>query len=257
MQKLLTVGVLVLLSGCSSLNPFPTEMPAQLRAAYDSTNELNTLPNPKGKIPVSVYSFRDQTGQYKPQGNVSSFSTAVTQGATSVLVQALSDSNWFNPMEREGLQNLITERKIINKSNSKNGGGHKLPALQTASIILEGGIIGYDTNVRTGGVGAEYFGIGASELYREDQISIYLRAVDVRTGRILLSVSTNKRVLSQEASAGLFRYTSYKRLAEAEIGYSTNEPMQRCVTQAIEKALASLILKGIKKGVWQAQTPLK
>ena len=35
----------------------------------------------------------------------------------------------------------------------------------------------------------EYFGIGASELYREDAISIYLRAVDVRTGQVLLSCS--------------------------------------------------------------------
>ena len=252
-RKIYAIISIAMLSGCSVFNPLPSVTPAQTMIDYDSTAELMSLPKPKGKISVSVYSFRDQTGQYKPQGNVSSFSTAVTQGATSILVQALSDSDWFAPVEREGLQNIITERKIINRAYAKSGGKKKLPSLKTASIILEGGIIGYDTNIRTGGACLEYFGIGASELFREDQISVYLRAVDVRTGRILLSVSTNKRVLSQEMSAGFFRYISYKKLAEAEIGYSTNEPMQQCVTQAIEKALSSLIIKGIKKGVWRTE----
>ena len=255
--KLLIGCTVVLLGGCSAFNPLPAVTPAQLNTPTETAIELMSLPKPKGKIPVSVYSFRDQTGQYKPQAGVSSFSTAVTQRATSILIQALSDSDWFSPVEREGLQNIITERKIINKSyaiNAVNGVRKKLPTLKTASIILEGGIIGYDTNIRAGGAGMEYFGIGAAELFREDQISVYLRAVDVRTGRILLSVSTNKRVLSQEMSAGLFRYVSYKKLAEAEIGYSTNEPMQQCVTQAIEKALTSLILKGIDKGVWHSKT---
>ncbi|MFP3353905.1 CsgG/HfaB family protein, partial [Pseudoalteromonas sp. SIMBA_153] len=114
----------------------------------------------------------DQTGQYKPQANVSSFSTAVTQGATSMLTQMLLESGWFLPMERENLQNLLTERKIHNSSKNK-----ELPPLSEARLLLEGGIISYDTNVSTGGIGAEYFGIGASELYREDQVSVYLRAV--------------------------------------------------------------------------------
>lgn len=50
--------------------------------------------------------------------------------------------------------------------------------------------------------------------------------------------------------AGLFRYTSLNRLAEAEIGFTTNEPVQFCVLQAIELAVAELIDKGIKQGYW-------
>ncbi len=100
----------------------------------------------------------------------------------------------------------------------------------------------------------EYFGIGASELYREDVISIYMRAVDVRTGQVLLSVASSKKVLSMEVRAGFFRYVSYKRLAEAEAGFSDNEPMHICVTQAIEKALTLMVQQGIEKGVWSAAT---
>ncbi len=256
MKKIIIVPLLCLLSACSALdsasNLFPPEQSLAIKVLpLESFKELKALPKPRGEIPVSVYAFRDQTGQYKPQSNVSSFSTAVTQGATSILMQALSDSDWFLPVEREGLQNVLTERKITRASN-KNKENVELPPLTTAKILLEGGIISYDSNTKTGGFGAEYFGIGASELYREDQITIYMRAVDVRTGQVLVSVSTNKKILSQEVRAGFFRYISFKRLAEAEGGFSENEPMHVCVQQAIEKAINELVLKGIDKKVWRA-----
>ncbi len=217
----------------------------------NETSVLSNLPKADGQIPVAVYSFRDQTGQYKPQANVSSFSTAVTQGANSILMQALHDSGWFRVVEREGLQSILTERKIRRAAGEKYN-LPELPPLQTANIILEGGIISYDANVKTGGFGAEYFGLGGSELFREDSISIYLRAVDVRTGQVLLSVATSKKVLSKEVHAGLYRFLSYKRLAELETGYTENEPMHICVTKAIEKALSDLIAKGIEQKIWKA-----
>jgi curli production assembly/transport component CsgG len=258
MKYIITIIFILSASACSSINNLipPEQSPAVKIIETEAFSELKSLPKPRGIIPVSVYSFRDQTGQYKPQANVSSFSTAVTQGATSILMQALSDSSWFLPVEREGLQNVLTERKIIRAAmqSDENNKGKKLPPLTTAKIIIEGGIISYDSNIKTGGFGAEYFGISASELYREDLISIYMRAVDVRTGQVLISVSTSKKVLSTEVRAGFFRYISFKRLAEAEAGYTTNEPMHICVKQTIEKAITELIQKGRDKGVWKAQT---
>lgn len=242
------------LAACSHLGylvPPDTKLPIKVEAS-ESFKELKALPKPKGAIPVSVYAFRDQTGQYKPQANVSSFSTAVTQGATSILMQALSDSQWFLPVEREGLQNIITERKITRAALQSNKANDDLPPLTTAKILLEGGVISYDSNTTTGGFGAEYFGIGSSELYREDTISVYMRAVDVRTGQVLVSVATSKTVLSKEIRAGFFRYISFKRLAEAEGGYTTNEPMHLCVKQTIEKAITELVQKGIKRRIWHA-----
>jgi len=258
MKKLIVVSLFLVLSGCSTISNLipPDEALAIKITPSEAFKELKGLPKPKGRIPVAVYSFRDQTGQYKPQANVSSFSTAVTQGATSILMQALSDSDWFLPVEREGLQNILTERKIIRASlqnNKKESEDVKdLPPLTTSKLLIEGGIISYDSNIKTGGFGAEYFGIGASELYREDLISVYMRAIDVRSGQVLVSVSTSKKVLSKEVRAGFFRYVSFKRLAEAEGGYTTNEPMHLCVTQTIEKAITELIRKGIDRKVWRA-----
>ncbi|WP_025821062.1 CsgG/HfaB family protein [Shewanella marina] len=248
-MRLIFSGIIaLLLSGCSLVpKPDLNISAAEVNPISATMRQLAQQPGPKYPIPVSVYSFRDQTGQYKPQANVSSFSTAVTQGATSMLVQTLLDSKWFTPLEREGLQNLLTERKISQKQQVN---GNNVPSLTHARLLLEGGIISYESNISTGGSGVEYYGIGASELYREDQVTIYLRAVDVHTGKVLLSVNTSKRVFSQEMRAGLFRYTSLNRLAEAEIGFSTNEPVQYCVLQAIELAVAELIEKGISQGFW-------
>jgi curli biogenesis system outer membrane secretion channel CsgG len=265
MKKLAIKTVLILSvigasTGCSNLTQVlpPDIKIAQTLEKTDTFSELQTLPTPMGSIPVSVYSFRDQTGQYKPIANVSSFSTAVTQGASAILVQALNETDWFIPVEREGLQNILTERKIIRAAQDTNKEkSNQLPPLKTAKILIEGGIISYDSNTKTGGLGAEYFGISTSQLYREDVISIYMRAVDVRTGVVLTSVATTKTVLSHEVRAGLFRFVSYKRLAEAEAGYTNNEPMHICVKQAIEKALVNLIKSGIKKGIWASKVPSK
>ena len=252
-MRILFVTVAVLLSSCSLLpKPDMNISPASIDSTSTVMQQLQQAGKPRSPIPVSVYAFRDQTGQYKPQANVSSFSTAVTQGATSMLTQVLLDSGWFSPLEREGLQNLLTERKI-HGSNKKSA---ELPPLKEARLLFEGGIIGYETNLSTGGIGAEYFGIGASELYREDQVTVYLRVIDVYTGQVLMSVSSNKKVFSQELRAGLFRYVSLNRLAEAEGGYSTNEPVQYCVKQAIETAVAALIAQGQDRGFWRAEDQL-
>lgn len=250
--SMMTVAIFAVVSGCAG--PQRTTITrAKLGYKTYSHQMLVSLPKPKGKIVTAVYNFRDQTGQYKYHPTSSNFSTAVTQGATSMLVQALKESGWFIPVEREGFNNLLTERKIIRAG--LNGDESSLPKLLPAPMIMEGGIISYETNVSTGGLGAKYFGVGGSALYQKDQVAIYLRAVDVNRGEIIESVSTTKSILSQEVDFGVFRFVDYKRLLEAEIGYSKNEPVQLCVLDAIEKALVSLIVEGILNNRWEPADP--
>jgi curli production assembly/transport component CsgG len=248
------------LAGCTSLlGPAPTIWNGPvLTPASDTTRDLVRLPPPKGKIVASVYGFRDQTGQYKPAPD-SSFSTAVTQGAGAMLVKALADSNWFIPVEREGLQNLLTERRIVRALDTRPA-PQKPPAdtlsgLLPASVLFEGGIIAYEQDVRTGGMGARYFGLGASDQYRTDQVTVNLRAVDIRSGRILIAVSTTKTVYSYKLSADLFRFIEFKRLLEAETGFTTNEPAQLCVRDAIEAAVIHLIIQGARENHWELNNP--
>jgi len=245
----LALGMLAL-AGCASHPPSELSGPAQLTPASQSTRDLLHLPEPTGKIVVGVYGFRDQTGQYKPSPD-SSFSTAVTQGAASMLVKALRDSNWFIPVERENLQNLLTERKIIRALETpQDKAAVQIPALMPATVIIEGGILAYESNVRTGGAGARYLGIGLSTQYRVDQVSVNLRTVDIRTGQILNSVSTSKTIYSHQLSTGVFQFVSFKKLLELELGYTRNEPAQLCVKEAIEAGVVHLIVQGLKDRAW-------
>lgn len=224
--------------------------------------DLISLPEPEKKIPVAVYKFRDQTGQYKPPTTSTNFSTAVTQGATSILIKALEDSGWFIPVEREGLANLLQERKIAlqmsqqyNDTQIKDMALKVLHPLVFAGVMFEGGIIGYDTNIVSGGIGAKYFGAGGAAQYRVDRVTIYLRAVSVKNGVILKTVQTTKVILSQQLSLGIFRFVRLNRLLEAEAGYATNEPVEMAIQEAIEKAVYDMIIEGVKIGMWKPKDP--
>ena len=231
---------------------------ARLGANSRAYEEMKLLPEPNEPVVVAVYKFRDQTGQYKASEIGANWSTAVTQGATSILLESLEESGWFIPIEREGLSNLLNERKIIRSSRANYNGQNPdenqlLPPLLFAGIILEGGIISYESNVLTGGAGLRYFGAGASGQYREDRVSIFLRAVSTSNGRILKTIHTSKTILSQKLDAGLFRYVSLRRLLEAEVGFTFNEPSGIAVQEAIDKAVHAMIIEGILDDLWQVK----
>ncbi|MBT0608274.1 CsgG/HfaB family protein [Aequorivita echinoideorum] len=219
---------------------------------------LQEFPLPIEPVVVGVYNFKDQTGQYKSVENGSTFSTAVSQGATTMLVKALEDSKWFTPIERENLGNLLNERNIIRTTREEyrknnNPNEPNLPPLLYAGVLLEGGIISYDSNIVTGGLGARYFGVGGSTQYREDRITVYLRAVSTSNGKILKTVYVSKTILSQAVNASLFRYVNFQRLLEVETGFTKNEPVQLAMKDAIEKSVEALIIEGIEDKLWSTK----
>lgn len=260
--------LIVILSGCNALMKAPTEKEdSTLGEVTPYTKKLRALPNPQEKIVVAVYKFKDQTGQYKPSEYNSNWSTAIPQGTTSILLKALEDSKWFTTIERENISDLLNERQIIKSTRQEyaayqspedqKANNQILPPLLFAGIIIEGGIVSYDSNVMTGGAGARYFGIGGSTEYRQDRISVYLRAVSTNNGKILKTVYTTKTILSQAMSGSFFRYVDLERLLEAEVGVTRNEPVHLAVKEAIEKAVYDLILEGAKDNLWQVEQESK
>ncbi len=240
------------LSGCSSVYWQPMQhRAARIGETTPGGSILDSLPEPKEQLITAVYQFRDQTGQYKPVEGGSSFSTAVTQGAATVLVKVLEDSKWFAPIERENIGNLLNERKIVRSTRQQYGLNEELPALLYAGVMLEGGIISYDANVITGGAGLRYFGTGGSGQYRQDRVTVYLRAVSTSNGKILKTVYASKTILSQSLDGGAFRYVRFKRLLEAETGFTFNEPSEMAIKEAIEMAVYMLIIEGIEANLWE------
>ena len=220
--------------------------------------QLLNLPPAENMPIVAVYGCADETGQRKASDTMSSFSTAVTQGAVHILVEALRDAgkgNWFVVVERSGLDALTKERQLVRNTfesyNKDKDGRTILKPLLYAGMILEGGIVGYDTNLRTGGNGARYLGIGMKNQYREDRVTVVLRAVLVQTGEVLLNVTATKTILSTAKGGDVFKfYEVGTELVEIESGSTDNEPVTLAVRAAIEAAVYGLVMQGLEKEVW-------
>jgi curli production assembly/transport component CsgG len=264
MRRLFALLACGLLSACASVGENGRDsLPPMTSLAYiprktETQRLLESLPPPQRPVAIAVYDFTDQTGQFKPTDQTQTLSRAVSQGAASILVKALQDAgdrSWFTIVERENLKNLLNEREIIREMRERYLGEkgvnpQALPALLFAGVLLEGGIIGYDTNTVTGGAGAAFLGIGAHEDYRQDTVTVYLRAVSVRTGEVLTTVTASKTIASKAVDANAFKFVAFKKLLEAEAGYTTNEPEELALQEAIEKAVYDMVLEGSELKLW-------
>ena len=225
--------------------------------------EFDNVPPPAGKkISVAVYQFTDKTGQRRQQANVANFSTAVTQGAEVFLIKALQDvghGQWFDVVERTNIDALTKERLIIRQMREAYEGKNAKPLMpmQFAGIIMEGGIIGYDSGTESGGAAYRWLGIGPSTQYSKDTVTISLRAVSVNTGKVLAAVTVTKIVYSTADSVAVLKFMNNNTQAfEAETGLTINEPGTLAVKATIEVAVVELIKEGEKKGVWDYRQPL-
>ena len=264
--KSLVILCLFVLAGCAvtpneikyyeELGPFHHQTPTNqlLRELPHLDNEIMT---------IAVYSFTDKTGQRKPSQKFSQLSTAVSQGPEVWVIQALKeagDGTWFKVVERGGLDNLVKERQLIRSTRDLYDGeqeiGNILKPLLFAGLLIEGGVVGYDSNIQSGGVGARYFGIGTSEQYRVDQVTVSMRIVSVQTGEILLSTNVTKTVASHSKGGDVFKFLDMGTKAlELETGVAVNEPVNYAIRTAIEFAVLQLVHEGEKQGFWKFKIP--
>ena len=125
-----------------------------------------------------------------------------------------------------------------------------------APVIFDGGVVAYESNLLTGGLGAKYLGIGGDTQFQGDNVTVALRAIAVNDGRILKSVQTSKTIFSVKLDSSLYRFVGWQNLLELEAGLSSNEPPQMAVLEAIQQAVYSMIMEGAIKGIWQFQDPV-
>lgn len=214
---------------------------------------LENLPAPARSLDVGVYAFPDLTGQNAPSEDFAQMSRAVTQGGADILTDVLSTAGngaWFNVIERSRVDNVLRERAIIEQTQAAYGGGAPLPPLRFAGTLIEGSIVGYDTNTYTGGSGGRLLGIGGFTQYRRDVVTVSLRAVSVSSGRVLTSVTTSKTIYSVQGKGDVFRYIAVDEILEYEAGVTRNEPDVVAIREAMELAVLSLIVEGAKVGHW-------
>jgi curli production assembly/transport component CsgG len=273
MKQLSIILSVLILSGCAATQKMGVEYMPEV-AANKMQKEFDTLPAPNGKkVTVAVYGFADKTGQRKPTPGIASLSTAVTQGGEVFLIKALQDvgrGTWFDVVERVGIDALTKERTIIRQMREAYEGKDAKPLmpLMFAGIIMDGGIIGYDSGSESGGAAYRFLGIGPQTQYSKDTVTVSLRAVSVNTGKVLAAITVTKIVYSTADSVAVLKYIDNKNILggvfgnannvntltgsmfEAESGLTINEPGTLAIKATVEAAVVELIKEGERKGVW-------
>ena len=260
-QQLSVCLLAILLSSCAVIAKNEDLVISQDRKPAQvldlQSEELANLPPAQFRPVIAVYpnSFSDLTGQRKSNSSFAMFSTAVTQAPEALLIRALkhaADGKFFRVVERVGLDNLTKERQLIRSTRENFEEDTKLQPLLFAGLIIQGGVLSYDTNIETGGLGARYLGIGNSTQYREDVVTISLRLVSVSTGEVLMETTVSKNILSTSVSQDVFRFIEMgTELVEIEGGIAENESGSIALQKAIEAGVLNLIKIGINRGYWK------
>ena len=260
-QQLSVCLLAILLSSCAVIAKNEDLVISQDRKPAQvldlQSEELANLLPAENRPVIAVYanSFQDLTGQRKSNSSFAMFSTAVTQAPEALLIRALkhaADGKFFRVVERVGLDNLTKERQLIRSTRENFEEDTKLQPLLFAGLIIQGGVLSYDTNIETGGLGARYLGIGNSTQYREDVVTISLRLVSVSTGEVLMETTVSKNILSTSVSQDVFRFIEMgTELVEIEGGIAENESGSIALQKAIEAGVLNLIKIGINRGYWK------
>jgi curli production assembly/transport component CsgG len=258
-QRFLCLSV-VLLSSCVVLENQDLALTKNIKSSSVldlQSKELKNLPAAKLKPSIAIYpnSFRDLTGQRKSNSSFALFSTAITQAPEAFLIRALkhaANGNFFTVVERVGLDNLTKERQLIRSTRQEYKEDNKMKPLLFAGLIIEGGVISYESNNKSGGLGARYLGIGTSKQYREDTVTISLRLVSVSTGEVLIETLVSKSIISTSISQDIFRFIEAgTELVEVEGGVAENESVSIALQKAIETGILNIIYIGIDRGYWK------
>jgi hypothetical protein len=131
-----------------------------------------------------------------------------------------------------------------------------LPPLLFAGAYITGGIVGYDSDTKSGGIGARILGVQANTKYRQDVVTIILRLVNVQSGEVVISTTIEKTIFSTGTGGDVFKYfDADTMLLESEAGVARNEPVTFAVRKAIEAGVAEIIQVGAKKELWKIKLP--
>lgn len=260
--KFLFLSVILLSSGCASRNVLegagvPNVVIKKSSVVDLQSDELKNLPAAKRKPIIAIYpnSFMDHTGQRKSNGQFALFSTAITQAPEAYLIRALkhaANGQFFRVTERVALDSLTKERQIIRSTRESFEEETAVKPLLFAGLLIQGGVLSYDTSTKSGGAGARWLGIGSSKQYVENLMTVSLRLVSVSTGEILVEVLVSKTILSVSLSQDIFRFIEEgTQLVEVEGGVTETESSSIALQKSIEEGVLQLVKIGIEKGYWE------
>ncbi|MDO9453835.1 MAG: CsgG/HfaB family protein [Stagnimonas sp.] len=180
-------------------------------------------------------------------GNGASAAIGVARPATGDDADPVAPPASSEPgaLTRKSTLNAITGTPPVQQNTAP-----LLPPLRFAGLLLTGGVIGYDSNIRTLGAGLRILGVGANTEVRHDLVTVSLATLSTQSGEVLHNVVTQKGIYSVRTQGGAFRYVDDTTLLELEAGIGVNEPGLVALRRAIETAVYGMVVEGAQKGLW-------
>ena len=184
-------------------------------------------------------------------GQVEAPDTAgVTGGIRDMLTTSLFNSNRFIVLEREHIRDALVEQDFA--ASGRVGDESRIPmgGLEGAELLVVGAITGFDAGVGGGAIPipvpiGRNGNIATINLaYKRGFVSMDLRVIDVRTGRVVSTVavegSASKFGAALSGYARSSRHGGYIRLPVVLSGFA-NTPVEKAINKMVDAAVDFIV----------------
>ena len=255
--------VVSLLAGCASnqqtntVNPLTNQAPLQAHKEFVAS--VKTFGGDKDVFTLSVQNFEDLSGS-RSEGGISTSVAASGKFLTEFLLSTPELRHKFHVLNRTHLNALLTERKLavafdedrktrlVDQANpvlkeilaNSLKPKYDFPALEPATYLLHGAVIGYDKAIDEYGQGYGLMGANTKEKTSIDQLYVMVQLIDTHTGEIVSVGTATQRVNSVLTSSGFFGLINPYRILELEGGGVKNDPTTIAFFTALQAAIMEM-----------------
>jgi curli biogenesis system outer membrane secretion channel CsgG len=178
--------------------------------------------------------------------------TSVTSGIRDMLTTALFNSNRFIVLERENIKDVLVEQDFAASGSVGDSTSIPLGGLEGAELLVVGAITGFDAGIGGGAfpvpipIGRNGDFATLNLAYKRGFVSMDLRVIDVKTGRVVSTVAVEGNAgkfgaaMSGYARSG--RSGNYIRLPVVLSGFA-NTPVEKAINRMVDAAVDFIVTK--------------
>lgn len=257
-MRWLVWGAVWLLAGCGTLTEITKGDGASIDAAqaekYNGPKARITVGRIVDKSGSGKESLSYQLGLVARRGgsNPPPDANAVMSGLRDLVTTALFQSNRYIVLEREAISDVLVEQEF--SASGKVGETSRLPVgqIEGAELLVVGAITGFDAAAAGGGGfplpipinrGRDVMVLDIE--YKKAFVSMDLRVIDTRTGRVVASVAVDGSARKFGAGVSGFARTRYGGMVRVPTllrGFA-NTPVEKAMSEMVDAAVTNIVEK--------------
>lgn len=177
---------------------------------------------------------------------------SVMGGVRDLITTALFQSNRFIVLERDALNDVLVEQEFSAQGRVGETSAIPTGSIEGAELLVVGALTGFDAGAAGGGGfpipipvnrGRDVLILDVE--WRKSHVSMDLRVIDVRTGRIVSSVAVEGTARKFGAGLSGFartRYGGHVRLPTLLRGFA-NTPVEKAISEMVDAAVTHVVEK--------------